>query len=194
MNPTAEQSSILTADLKLGGTYFGPPYQMFSAQADAASRRYRIYLGKNNYIWLVACEEACGDHIYCSGGPSSQGFGGATLEFTLENGCDSIKLKGPWHANADSMFADTGVDFRNRNLTYGAIGKRWGKHKDWTVSVIEDLVYFDAKPIVGSYDRIRKLAEEMSNQLGIVLYYSFQSQSGGSSGPVNWDKYGKHDV
>ena len=99
--------------LVLGGTYSGRPYEMFSGQEDAKSRRYKLYTGKRRAIWLVGCVESCGDHIYCSGGPNSEGFGGATLEFTLENGCDSIKLKGPWHSNADSMFADTGVDFRD---------------------------------------------------------------------------------
>ncbi len=44
-----------------------------------------------------------------------EGFGGRTLEFTLEDGTKH-KVKGPWHSNTNSLFERTGIDLRSKNV------------------------------------------------------------------------------
>lgn len=179
-------------ELKIGGEYETEPYRMVSGFAEAEKNEYELYRGKNGRLWLVGTCKDKGGAIYCSGGPDSQGFGGATLEFVLANGLGSIKLKGPWHANPNSMFEDTGVDFRNHSLTYGVIGTGRKSKPGGMQSIITGLVYFDTEPTLGPYDRIELLAKELSDNAEIPLCYYFSSQGGSSCGFVHWDKFKKN--
>lgn len=176
--------------LVIGGEYETEPYQMKSGFAEVEKQDYEIHLGKQGRIWLAGNCVDKGGAIYCSGGPGSQGFGGATLEFKLKGGLGSIKLVGPWHANSDSMFADTGVDYRNHHLTFGVIGKDQKSKPGYGMQqIITDLVWFDEGPTLGAYDRIETLAKEMSDAAEIPLAYYFSSQGGSSCGFVNWEKF-----
>ncbi len=174
---------IYTPELTIGGDFIDRPYQMFSGQAAAQEGTYRLALGKSGRIWLYAT----GDDVYSQGGPNSDGFGGAILEFKLWNGCDSIKLKGAWHSNSDSLFKDTGIDKRNEHLTFGVIGRGrdWKDHR----SVIKDLIWFDKEPTYGTFNRVDELANKLSHERREVLYYHKQSRGGSSCGPVNYKEY-----
>ena len=91
--------------------------------AEAESRKYYKYVGKSGKIWLVADQEDAAANIYAEGGPNSDGFGGRTLTFQLVNGSE-IKLKGPWHTNAQALFEETGIDVRDRHYTFVVISRR----------------------------------------------------------------------
>lgn len=170
----------MTQGLKIGGDYTAASYSMFSGQAEAAAHIYNIHIGKSGRIWLVSTERDCASNIYVQGGPKSDGFGGAMLEFILANGVDKIKLKGPWHSNADSFLSDTGIDVRNRHLTFGVIGKG----RDWKDgrSIIKDLVYFDTEPTLGTFNRISNKAEKMAKVMNQQLYVYSESKGGSSCG------------
>lgn len=170
-------------ELVLGGKFVDDYYSMVSGQAVAQSNYYNIAIGKSGRIWLYQD----GDSIYEQGGPKSEGFGGALLEFKLSNGCDSVKLKGAWHSNSSALFQDTGIDLRLQHLTWGVIGTK-RSHDDGR-SVIENLLWFDKEPTYGAFKRIEDKATEMSHQMKKTLYYYSRSVGGSSCGPVNWKEY-----
>ena len=73
---------------------------MISGQGDAQSHVYRLLHGKSGRRWLVAVQPNEADNIYVEGRAGSDGFGGATLKFELENG-ETVALTGPWKTGAD---------------------------------------------------------------------------------------------
>lgn len=173
--------------MEIGGSFKPAQAQTISGFEQVEKREFNIIIGRGGSINLYAECANPGDYIYYEGGPGSQGFGGATLEFKLTKGRGTISLVGPWHSNSSALFTETGLDLRAKHLTFGVISR---EHTSYYPKEMKDLVYFDEEPTVGEYDRIRKLAEAMSNERGEVLYYWMRSASGGSSGSVNWDKFG----
>jgi hypothetical protein len=75
-------------------------------------------------LWVWADVPNSGDYIFVrrKSDEPSDGFGGSTLTFTTVDG-EIIKLQGPWHSNADSLFVDTGVDLRDKYWSFYAIAK-----------------------------------------------------------------------
>ncbi|MFW9874523.1 MAG: hypothetical protein ACFFG0_15560 [Candidatus Thorarchaeota archaeon] len=152
---------------------------------EAESRKYFRLLGKDGKLWLVANQPNAADNIYVEGSKSDkntgfEGFGGRTLTFTLVHG-QEIKLKGPWHSNANSLLYATGVDIRDKHLTWGCIGKSWKSGPDWQGTIL-DVIHMDKEPVIGEFNRIEKLANEVAKELGMELYYYKQSQGGSTSG------------
>lgn len=154
---------------------------MVSGYDKAISRKYNIYTGKSGDRWLVADQENPGDNIYVEGGPNSQGFGGARLTFMLKDDT-KLELIGPWHSNSTALFMDTGIDVRDKHLTYGIIadtrepGPKGGF--EWYYSGI---IHLDEAPTVGYYDRIERIANAWSREHQKSCYYCFLSRGGGSA-------------
>jgi len=98
----------------------GQPMRCSSYEAE--QRRYKKIIGKDGHIYLYAIQDNPADNIYVSGGKNSDGFGGRTLSFTLEDGTVE-ELRGPWHTNSDDLFVHTGIDLRAKYLTFVVIGK-----------------------------------------------------------------------
>lgn len=165
-------------ELHIGGDYVDRNYSMFSGQAEAQQNLYKIAIGKSGRIWLYSTA----DNIYVQGGPKSDGFGGALLEFKLYNGCDSIKLKGPWHSNSDALFQDTQVDIRDTHLTWGVIGT----NREWIEgrTVIKDIIWFDKEPLYGTFNRVEDQAKKLASERQQTLYKYVRSLGGSSCGPV----------
>ena len=166
--------------LVLGGEYETEPYRMISGFTEAAKPEYDIHVGKSGKIWLVGRVTDRGGAIYVQGdGPGSQGFGGATIGFRF-NTVDTIMLQGPWHSNPNSLFADTGVDYRNHHITFGVIGtdRKWEENK----TIITGLVYFDKEPTLGAYSRIEDLAKRLAAEQGKPLAFYFCIRGGSSCG------------
>lgn len=166
------------------GIHFLTPTSDFTicGQQDATQRVYRSIQGKSGHMWLYAIQENAGENIYVSGGRNSQGFGGDTLTFRLQDGTD-LELKGPWHSNAVDLFNDTGVNLLNTFYTFGVIGhgfKSIGYHQ----SRVFDVIYKDEAPTLGALDRIDVLAQETANELGHRVYYWKRSAGMISSGFV----------
>ena len=102
-------------------TDFTPQRQpMICGSAVAEQNVYWLHVGKNGHRWLVADRPDCGSYVYVEGGPDSDGFGGRTLRFELVTG-EVLELKGPWHSNSEALFAATGVDVRDKHLTFGVV-------------------------------------------------------------------------
>lgn len=107
---------------------------------------------------------------------------------------ETLELQGPWGSNTESLFQDTGYDIRDRIKSWGCIGRgrSWDKGNNPNATsrtIIEDLVYFDTEPQHGKYDRIQKLAEQLSNERQETLFYYQETFGGSSSGPVNFGKF-----
>jgi len=103
----------------------------------------------------------------------------------LEDGTTE-KLRGPWHTNSDALYENTGVDLRDKHLTFVVIGKGRKTHRTrrgW-VDKITEVLYQDDKPIVGEFDRGKKLAQSMVNKLKQTVYCYTRSQGGSSNSPI----------
>jgi hypothetical protein len=165
--------------LELGGSWTDGPYQMISGQGEAVSRPLKVATAANGTRWLYNDDlPNAGAFIYVEGGPNSQGFGGSTIPFKLVDGT-TLELKGPWHSNSDALFKSTGIDLRERHVTWGCIGTE----RDYTNSrsTIRGLLYFDPEGgLEGPFNRIETMANAMAKERDVKLCY-FSGSHGGSS-------------
>ena len=156
---------------------FGRP--MTCGQSELTSRQYKKIVGKRGN-WYVAIQENAADNVYFASRSKerSDGFGGATLSFLLEDGTID-KVQGPWHSNSDSLFEDTGYDIRNQYFTQGIIAKtevcsKMGQ-EEYT-----DVLHYDEVGVLGKFKRIEDLAQELANKHNCKVYYAVKSSGGGS--------------
>lgn len=171
---------------------------MICGSSEAESRRYHKHVGKSGKVWLVADQEDAAANVYIEGGPNSDGFGGRTLTFPLVDDTE-VKLKGPWHTNADSLFQDTGVDVRDRHYTFVVISRsrELGEHYE---SIMIDVLYKDDAPQLGSFHRGDLLARNWANQIGASVFLYSQSKGGSSCSQVKpdavfyWEKNSKASI
>lgn len=197
-------------DLVLGGNFTATPYSMISASGEAQAKEYLHIKGKK-WDWLVQPNREA-ESILCwkDSKGTSKGFAGRTLKlkvigellevpwvglepFMYEEPCE-FQWQGPWASNTESLFVDTGYDIRDRIKSWGCIGKRRSYDKSnqpfgASRQVIEELVYFDEAPQYGTGRRIQDLAQKMSDELEITLFYYEETRGGSSCGPVNYEKY-----
>ena len=176
-------------DQELPETFVSWPLHIKSGQAEAVNRRYHaIEYAPNNY-WLYADEPAAADHVYvgCSDlDHKSEGFGGATLSFDLIDG-SVLKLKGPWKASAKKMLRATGVDITDRYSSRGVIAFSKPTHDRngggyFGTDTYTDLVHLDEDWVIGDYDRIDCLAQDIANETGRLTYFYAETQGGSHSG------------
>jgi hypothetical protein len=136
---------------------------------------------KKGQTWLVPVDiPNSGDFVHFHTKDNQDGYGGAMIEFRLNDGT-SIKLKGPWHSNADSLLASTGIDCTKKHLSYGIVALdvvRDYKNGD----VFKKVLYMDSEPVIGAYDRIEQIAENFMKEFKVKVTYSFMTPGGGSSG------------
>ena len=111
------------------------------------------------------------DHIWVET-DNPTGCSGRRIEFNLANG-DTIKVKGPWHTNANSLYNATGIDYRDLTLTWGLIAER-----RIDLYVYENILYIDQKPTLGIYTRIKDLANSLTQEVA----YHVNSHGGSTSG------------
>jgi len=162
--------------------------QSFSGVHDANRRSYKKVIGKSGRIWLYAVQPNSADNIYVSASPNElqagyngfQGFGGQVLKFRLDDE-SFIELKAPWKSNADSLLEDTGVDLRDKFVTFGVVGR------DCSVTangreIIRDIVYIDELITIGEFDRIEKIAQQIANELHKSVAYYSRSHGGSTQG------------
>lgn len=113
----------------------------------------------------------------------SEGFGGREIPFNLVDG-SVCTLQGPWHSNADGMFRDTEIDLRSTHYTLGCISKVREAIPGSYESLFKEIVYLDEQPVLGLFDRVSIIAENMlinDEQVGPLYVYS-ESRDGSSSG------------
>jgi len=163
-------------------------YRMFSGAAEAAKFLYRKIVDAKGHVWLYPVNSetpAEQVHFHAPEDKNSQGYGGSTLHFELEDGT-IYAAKGPWHANADSMFEATGIDIRETHRTFGCVAKhREYKSKPGSyagVTTFRGLLHADKEPVIGKFSRIHDLAKEWADKLGHPVAYYSESKGGSSSG------------
>lgn len=152
---------------------------MRSGQGEAQSRKYHKHTGNDGRIWLVADQPNAGANVYVEGGANSDGFGGATLTFPLVDGGE-VKLKGPWHTNANALYSATGVDVRDRHYTFVVVSRRResGEHYEM---IMADVLYRDDAPTLGSFDRGKEIALGLLASLSLDSVALYSASEGGSS-------------
>lgn len=152
---------------------------MLSGSHEAAQHKYQLLVGKSGRRWLVADNEAAGENVYVEGGPNSDGFAGRILTFELVSG-DTLSLKGPWHSNPDALFADTGHDVRDKHRTQGIIALRRERGaKYYEPDKFYDVIYYDEAPVLGTYNRVKDLAEQFAEGFDGTIFVSFKTKGGG---------------
>ena len=162
----------------------GQPMRCGSYEAE--QRRYKKVIGKYGHIYLYAIQDNPADNIYVSSGKNSDGFGGRTLSFTLEDGTTE-ELRGPWHTNSDDLFTHTGIDLREKHLTFVIISKdRKSIQTEWGyITKMVDVSYKDEKPTIGKFERGKIIAQKLANKLKQTIYCYIQSQGGSSNSPID---------
>ena len=158
-------------------TFEVKPLGMVSGQYEQGIRTYKKVIGKEN-IWYLSTQDNSADNLYCTAinkTKRSNGFGGATLEFKLDDGTSDF-VQGPWHSNSGSFLKDTGIDVTDKHFTFGVISME----KEWLSpnSIMKDVIYQDDDWTLGSFDRIENLAKEMARKLNKKVYFYRQSTGG----------------
>jgi len=146
--------------------------------AELESKKYKKIVGRN-LVWYVAVQENEADNVYCTSknkARGSDGFGGRTLVFELEDGTrDSVQ--GPWHSSSGSLFEDAGYDARDKHLTFGVVAMDSGHDEHWN-TVMVDVQHRDEAPVLGKFDRIDELAQETADRLQKTVAYYRESKGG----------------
>ena len=168
---------------------------MICGSAEAEEREYHMYKENNGCIWLVSISDNAADNIYCGydHDTKSQGFGGSWLKFKITEEDREIKLQGPWHTNADSLYRAVGVDVRNQRLTQVIISKGVTYGKNGFDKTLKDVVSFlsDGKPKIGLFNRGKKLAQDYADFMEMPVYLHTKSSGGSSAGWI-WPEETTH--
>lgn len=170
------------------------PYRMFSGAAEAAKFVYRKLMDRDGKVWLYPINSdtpAEQVHFHDPRDLRSDGYGGSTLNFALEDG-SVYAAKGPWHSNAGGMFAATGTDIRNTHRTYGCVARRriYKNH----IQEFHSILHADTEAVIGSFDRLKLIAQEWADKLGHPVACYRESKGGSSSGweiptGTDWKKW-----
>jgi hypothetical protein len=132
--------------------------------------KYHKIKGATGDIWYFKDGKFAGDHIYISNSDRS-GFLGKTVDFKLVDGSiDSVV--GPWHANSETLLADTAVDLTKQHATFIVISRNKVKN------IMEDVLYSDKYFIESEFGRYKQLAKQWSEKINKETYF-YQETSGG---------------
>lgn len=157
-------------------------YHMFSGAAEAAKFIYRKLVDPQGHVWLYPVNsETPAEQVYFHDPKDlkSDGYGGSTLHFLLEDGT-VYDAKGPWHSSADGMWAATGVDIRATYRTYGCVALK--RVYEGHVQTFHGVLHADTSPVIGEFDRLEKIAQAHADRLGHPVAYYSKSKGGSSSG------------
>jgi hypothetical protein len=157
---------------------------MICGRAEPEQRRFRKYDCAAG-VYLVAIQDACADHVYYHNpkDKNSDGFGGATLRFPLEDGT-VYEAKGPWKCAASYLLTECGVDIEDKYSTFLVVGK--GRRLDknsrsvWGgTRVITDLIHKDEAWQISRFDRE---CDFISTLPSGEYHYYIETAGGSSSG------------
>lgn len=159
-------------------------YQMTCGASEVQSRVFdKYYSEKSRVTWLVAVQSNAGDNIYASNPDNrkGEGFGGRVIPLKCSDGT-TFDLNGGWHGNSDALFRATGVDVRDKHLTFVVLAKERSFTEDRSMrTILRDVVYKDEVPTVGKFQRWKTLVKQFPEA---AFYYS-QSNGGSSCGPIS---------
>jgi hypothetical protein len=170
-------------------------YRMVSAVGEQSAISLWDYaIDANGTYWLWPTEHKepgamvhVGETLH-AGQRYSEGYSGRTMQFPTKDGI--VKIQGPWHTNADALFHATGVDLRDKHLTWGLIALR--REYDKHIPVFRYVLHLDPdEGVVGPFDRISKQAQAFATEGARPIAYYSRSHSGSSCGyeyPKNWTR------
>jgi hypothetical protein len=151
--------------------------EVISGFAEAERYEYVKVVGKSGRAWFYPSElDNCADYIYCTDSAdwnkAGSGFGGASIPLQMRDGT-RFELKGGWHSNDEAFLEDTGIDIRDKHMTFVIVAK------DRADGAMIDVVYYDEAPQIGLFNRAEKTALNMAKEINEPLYY-FSRSAGGS--------------
>jgi hypothetical protein len=148
--------------------------------------------GETHWFWPSVHVEP-GAMVHCgspvrAGKRPSEGYAGRTMHFPTKEGV--IAIQGPWHSNSDALYKRTGVDLRDKHLTFGLVAlQRTHRGND---TVFKDVLYIDPQNgVIGRFKRIQDMAQAMADERDEVVFYYQRSHGGASNGPLcpsSWSK------
>jgi hypothetical protein len=144
---------------------------------------YRKVMGKSGKAWFYKPGKFAATAIYVDGGKGSQGFGGQTLQFKLEDGT-TFDSAGPWMTTAENMLADTGVDLRDQQATRVIISRKVHYPKNIYAFMPDmiDVVYYEEQFVEGRFERAKEKVREIVKETGESLHYFIESFGGAQCG------------
>lgn len=148
-----------------------------SGRGDAEAFTYYRHVDASGRQWFVADAPDAGDRVYVATDDEA-GFGGSIIDFTLTSG-EVVKVKGPYLTNPDGLFLMTGVDVRDKCRTQGVVAL---EEREFTVggpATYSGVIHYDETPVIGAHDRIMKIAQKASAELGKPVYMAVKGASGG---------------
>ena len=151
---------------------------------------YHVTTGKSGRIWVYSTEKGAAEFIWVSANPEEnapgyrgfRGYGGGTLTFPILGG--TIALTGPWHSNADSLYEDTGVDMRDRQVSYCIVSMD-RIYDEFFHPCMIGVLHTDREPMEGSRDRGEHIAKYFANKLGMTVYLYSETCGGSMCGPFS---------
>ena len=162
----------------------GESFGMKCGSAEAESRKYKKIVTEKR-TWYVAIQENEGDNVYvCYTDPKlnedSEGFAGRYIHFPLEDGTVD-EVKGPWHSNVVSLFADTCYDARDKHYTKGIVAEDFENIGTWPNHQYKffNVYHLDEDYTLGSYNRIKRIAQKIANEKNRRIVYKMESMGGG---------------
>jgi hypothetical protein len=155
---------------------------MLCGSHEASKHKYKLLIGKSGKRWVVSTDANAADHVYVDGGKGSDGFGGRTLTFELEDGT-TVDFIGPWKTTADGLFNDTEYDVRNTRATKGIVAQQRELGKPFGApDTYIDVLHEDEDFVLGTYTRIDEIAQQFADELGVKIAYGLISEGGGYTG------------
>ena len=163
-------------------------HPMICGSAEAESRPgYTMVTDGKGCVWMYSLSDRNpGETVYMHDPDDehSDGFGGRVITFRIGK-CAEYRAKGPWHSNSDALFNATGVDIRDKHLTFAVVAmERTREGPPGYDTVLEKLLYIDTAPQLGEFNRGQSIAQMYADDLGKQVFYYSESSGGSSCGPV----------
>lgn len=159
---------------------------MTCGSAEAEARKFQIAVDRNQKcVWFYTLEDADpAGHVYVHDPTrtGSDGFAGRTIVFQIGKSA-TYHAQGPWHANSDALFNATGVDLRDKSLTFVVVALN-RSYDEQHRAIYEDILYIDKEPTLGKFDRGDDIARKFADERGHPVACYRESSGGSSSGFV----------
>jgi len=153
---------------------------------------YKKYEGKDNTTWYIKIDDLnLADHIYVdTHDPKSQGFGGSTLKFELEDG-NIDEVKGPWHSNSKALLDRTRINIVDLHYTKVVLTK---VRNEIYAQKYNGLIYEEKEFVLGPFYRGDRIAHEYADTTGETVYCITISNGGGSGKMISPNSEYRHPL
>lgn len=174
-----EQALALASD-ELPDSFTQWPLFMTCGLSDVNVVKYKMEKDNGGGVWLFGDCPDFADHTYHGYTDRQQnGFAGRHITFDLSDG-GSVTLKGPFKCRPPKHM-DAKV------MTRGVIGTSISRHPDLqdyfgNLTIYHGVLHLDRDWILGEFNRIENLAQEIANERNKEIWYRCESRGGSHSG------------